>query len=52
MSGDEIDAGVGAPPRPPVQVGAAGQPVGEVAEGLVGAAPEVADVVPVAPVPL
>jgi hypothetical protein len=39
MGGDEIDAGAGAPPRPPVQVGAAGQPVGEIRQGVVSATP-------------
>src|SRR6202042_50969 len=52
VGGDEVDARVGAAPAATVQVGAAGQPVGEVGEGLVGAAPVVADAVPVAAVPL
>ena len=52
MRGDEIDAGVGAPPGPLVQVGAAGQPVGEIRQGVVSATPVVTDGVAVAPVPL
>ncbi len=52
MRGDEVDAGVRAPRRALVEVRAAGQPVGELRERPVGAAPEVAHGVAILAVPL
>src|SRR6266496_893988 len=52
VSGDEVDAGVGTAAVRLVQVRGAGEPVGDVGHAGLGATPEVANGVPVAPVPL
>ena len=51
VAGDEVDAGRGSAAVALVEVGGAGQPVGEVADPAGLAAPVVADGVPEAPVP-
>ena len=52
VGGDEVDAGEGAPARGLVEIGAAGQPLGQLADGGTSLAPVVADGVAVAAVPL
>ena len=52
VGGDEVDAGVGPPTAGLVQVRGAGDPRSELAEAAGPAAPDVADVVAVATVPL
>ncbi len=52
VGGDEVDAGRRRAPGGLVQVGAAGEAVAELGHGVVGAPPEVADLVAVLAVPL
>ena len=52
VRGDEVDARVRPPRGALVEIGAAGEPVGELGERLIGAAPEVAHAVAVLAVPL
>jgi len=51
MAGDEVDARVGAPSGGRIEIRAAGEPVGELTQCPLRAAPEVSHRVPVLAVP-